>query len=179
MVEGFTGLPGSGKTYYAVKRALEAGKKGIPVWANFKIDLSDSGKNFYRFKDLKEVFHVRKGLIIVDEINLVCPSRFWNKFPPELAYFWSQTRKFELDIIWTSQHIDRVDKIIKEISNYCWVFKSLPFGLHIANKFLPEHVTKEKRECYDRIFFRIDKNIAKCYNTYEAIELTDNLKSKA
>jgi zona occludens toxin (predicted ATPase) len=177
MVEGFTGLPGSGKTYYAVKRAIEADQKDVEIWSNFKIDLPNNSVN--RFRDLKEVFNVRKGLIIIDEINLVCPSRFWNKFPPELAYFWSQTRKFELDIIWTAQHVDRVDKIIKEISNYCWVFKKLPFGFHIANKFLPEHINKEKREIYERNFFRIDKNIANCYNTYEIIELTENLRTKA
>lgn len=174
MVEGFTGLPGSGKTYYAVKRAIEADLKGLEVWANFKIDLP-SGE-LHRFINLKDVFHVRKGLIIIDEINLVCPSRFWNKFPPELAYFWSQTRKFELDIIWTAQHVDRVDKIIKEISNYCWVFKRLPFGFHIGNEFLPEHVTKEKRDLIDRIVFRINKKIANCYNTYEIIDLASNLK---
>ena len=173
MVEGFTGLPGSGKTYFAVKRALEADKKGIPIWSNFKIDLPNNKVN--RFRDLKEVFHVRKGLIIIDEINLVCPSRFWNKFPPQLAYFWSQTRKFELDIIWTAQHIDRVDKIIKEISNYCWVFKKGMFGIHVGLQFLPEHVTKEKRETYDKVFFRIKKSIADNYNTFEIIELADNL----
>lgn len=169
MVEGFTGLPGSGKTYYLAKLGLEAIKQGRIVYANFKLE----GANY--FSNLKDVFQIRKGVILVDEINLSCASRFWNKFPPELAYFWSQTRKMELDIYWSAQHIDRVDKIVREISNFAWTMKKLPFGFFIAREFLPEHITKEKRICFDTRFFRLKKKIYSKYNTYELISLPDYL----
>jgi len=169
MVQGYTGLPGSGKTYLLAKRASEAMKKKRPVYANFGL----AGAKHYA--KLNDVFEVRKGVILVDEINLVCPSRFWNKFPPELAYFWSQTRKMELDIFWTAQHIDRVDKIIREISNYVWWCRQFPFGIHRAKCYLPEQIGKEKALCYDSEWFKIDKKIAEIYNTYEILGLPSHL----
>jgi len=94
MVIGFVGLPGSGKTYYVTKLALDDIKKGIKVYSNFYIvgatmydDLETvltsiekeitleqgsfvaSGKPFYDFKPTKTT-------VIIDEINLVCPARF-------------------------------------------------------------------------------------------------------
>lgn len=172
MVEGFTGLPGSGKTYYLTKLGLEALKQGRKVYANFKIE----GANY--FQNLTDVFNLTEGVILVDEINLSCASRFWAKFPPELAYFWSQTRKFKLDIYWTAQHIDRVDKIIREITNYAWTIKKLPFGIFLARQFLPEHITKEKRYCYQNKFFILNKKIYTKYNTYELIKLPDYLTKR-
>lgn len=180
MVEGFTGLPGSGKTYYLAKLGIEALKDGRQVYANFKLE----GAQY--FQDLSEVFSVRKGVILVDEINLVCASRFWNKFPPELAYFWSQTRKMELDIYWTAQHIDRVDKIVREISNWVWYLRW--FGLrnkknsdykttffYRARCYLPEQINKEKKQVFDSRYFRTKKEIYSKYNTYEMIALPDYL----
>jgi len=169
MVEGFCGLPASGKTYFLAKKGQDAIKKGLPVYANFKLE----GAHYYR--ELKEVFSVRNGLILVDEINLLCPARFWNSFPPELAYFWSQTRKMQLDIYWTAQHPDRVDKIIKEISNWVWLIRNF-YGLRIASCYLPEQVNKEKKFCFGQEFFIIDKRIATSYNTYEIIDLPSHLK---
>lgn len=165
MVEGFTGLPGSGKTYFLTKISLERLKKKQPVFANFHIP----GVSYYQ--NLREIFTVRKGLILVDEINLVCPSRWWNKFPPELAYFWSQTRKFGLDIYWTSQHIDRVDKIIREISNYVWWIKKFPFGIRNARQYIPEHINKEKRQCFSSKWFKISSKIYKSFDTFEPIKI--------
>lgn len=171
MVEGFTGLPGSGKTYLLAQMGQMALKKGRHVYANFKLD----GATY--FSELSEVFSVREGLILVDEINLVCPSRWWNKFPPQLAYFWSQTRKFKLDIYWSAQHIDRVDKIIKEISNYVWYIWMLPFKFRFAKQYLPEKIGKEKARSYSIKVFRISKKRAMCFNTYEIINLPERFRN--
>jgi len=163
MVEGFTGLPGSGKTYYATQKALNALRQGQPVYSNFDII------GARRYSKLQEVLAVRNGVIIVDEINLVCPSRFWNSFPPELAYFWSQTRKFGLDIFWTSQHVDRVDKIIREISNYVWHIRSWPLGWKSANCYIPEQIHKEKAKPVAGEIFRPSAKIWDNYDTYQEI----------
>jgi len=162
-VEGFVGLPGSGKTYWVSKLGLDAIKKGVKVYANYKLE----GATYY--EDLSEVCDVEKGIIIVDEINLTCPSRWWDRFPPQLAYFWSQTRKLQLDVYWTAQHQDRVDKIVREISNWIWKINQLPFGFRVMTRYLPEQINKVKREAFGRKFFRIDKRVFKYYNTYEKI----------
>jgi len=168
MVEGYTGLPGSGKTYLLARDGIEAMRKKRPVYANFSL------RGAEKYKKLNEIFHVRSGVILVDEINLVCPSRWWNRFPPELAYFWSQTRKMSLDIYWSAQHIDRVDKIVREISNFAWWCQKMPFGIHWAKCYLPEHISREKKDCFGHKIFTIDKKIASCYNTYELLDPTFN-----
>lgn len=164
MVEGIVGLPGAGKTYYISKIGLEAIKKGRKVYANYKLE----GSTYYN--DLSEVCNVEDGLILVDEINLTCPSRWWDRFPPKLAYFWSQTRKLKLDIYWTAQHQDRVDKIVREISNYIWKINNLIGGYRVMTEYLPEQINKAKREVIARRFFHINKEIFKHYNTYERIK---------
>lgn len=173
MVIGYTGLPGSGKTYRAVQYAVEAMQAGREVYANFNI----TGSN--KFKNLEEIFHVRKGVIIIDEINLVCPSRFWASFPPELAYFWSQTRKMGLDIIWTAQHHDRVDKIVREISNWIWVHYHQIWKIHTRYCFLPEHVGKENKKPYYFETFLIKKKIYKNYDTFQMIDISDHIGNQS
>lgn len=167
MVEGFVGLPGSGKTYWLARKGLEAIKEGKSVYANFSLT------GAIRFTTLNELKGVRKGVILIDEINLSAPSRLWNKLPAWLLYFWSQTRKFQLDIYWTAQNMDRVDKVVREISNFVWYFKQLPFGFHWARKFQPEEVNKTIRDCLEHKLFRIDKKIYMHYNTYEIIEIEE------
>lgn len=171
MVEGIVGLPGSGKTYWLSQIGLEAIKKNRPVYANYKL----KGANYYT--DLKQVMEVEKGVILIDEINLICPSRWWDRFPPKLAYWWSQTRKMELDVYWTSQHQDRVDKIVKEITNYIWEMRKLPFNFRIANCYLPEQIGKAKRERFGTKFFWLNKKVWENFNTYERIEVAKSVNS--
>lgn len=172
MVEGFFGLPGSGKTYFLSLIGLKAIKDGRKVFANFKL----TGAEY--FCDIFEVINIRKGVILIDEINLSFPSRIWDRLPPQFLYFWSQTRKMELDIYYSSQHPDRVDKVIKEISNWAWWVYKLPFRFHMAKKFLPEHINKEKRKNYQMKLFRRNKETQEAYNTMELIQLPEHLLAK-
>lgn len=164
MVEGFCGLPGAGKTYWISKLGLEAIKKGRKVYANFSL----KGAEYY--SDLRDLFEIRNGLILVDEINLLCPSRWWDRLPPHLAYFWSQTRKQQLDIYWTAQHPDRVDKIVREISNWIWLIRKLPFNCRFLEQYLPEQVNKVKKVNFGFKVFYINKGVYSRYNTYERVE---------
>lgn len=171
MVEGFVGLPGSGKTYWISRLGLEAIKKGRKVYSNFKLE----GATYY--KDLMDILDVSEGVILVDEINLVCPSRWWDRFPPKLAYWWSQTRKNQLDVYWTAQHQDRVDKIVKEITNYIWEIHRLPFRLRSMACYLPEQIGKVKRESFGFRFFVLSPKIWSHFNTYERIDIAKNLSA--
>jgi Zonular occludens toxin (Zot). len=164
MVQGICGLPGSGKTYYLAKIGREAIKKGREVYANFSL------KGAKPYTDLRQLADVREGLILVDEINLLCPSRWWDRFPPNLAYFWSQTRKNQLDLWWSSQHIDRVDKIVREISNWVWEVRKVGF-IFLMVCYLPEQLGKAKRTNFGIKVFPLTKKVYQDYNTYERIEV--------
>jgi len=169
MVEGFCGLPGSGKTYILAKIGLKAIKNKRKVYANFKL----TGAQY--FDDIFSIINIREGVILIDEINLSFPSRIWEKLPPQFLYFWSQTRKMGLDIYYTSQHPDRIDKVPKEISNWIWWVKKLPFKFHIGSKYLPENINKEKRKNYQFMLFRRNKKTQNAYNTMEIVHLPKHL----
>lgn len=177
MVEGFIGLPGSGKTYLLAKRGLEDIQKGKEVWANFHLE----GAKY--FSKLPEVIsYIRKKLlakekikmtILIDEINLSFPSRMWAKVPGWVLYFWSQTRKFGLDIYYTSQSFKRVDTVIREITNFVWIVQPFLFGYRRASMIVPEDVEIQKKDIIERNYFRLDKKVFSKYNTYEILELTE------
>lgn len=177
MVIGIVGLPGSGKTYLLAKKGLEDIKKGKEVYANFHLE----GAKY--FSKLTEIINLIKNklrnkeeikmTILIDEINLSFPSRMWNKIPGWVLYFWSQTRKFGLDIYWTSQAFARVDKVIREISNYIWIVKPLPFRIRVASQIVPEDMEHVKKQILERQFFVFDKKIYSKYNTYEILELQE------
>lgn len=168
MVEGFVGLPGSAKTYSLVVKGLEALSKNRPVYANFSL------QGAIYFQKISDILQVRNGVILIDEINLSFPSRMWNKVPGWVLYYWSQTRKFGLDIYYTSQSLKRVDTVIREVSNYTWVCKKLPFGFYMRSKFVPEELESAKRLVLDRKFFRLDKSVYTKYNTFEILEISES-----
>jgi len=157
MVEGIVGLPGSGKTYLLAKIGIEDIKKGKEVYANFHLE---GARYFSRLPQVIDIIKYKlvnkqpvKMTILIDEINLSFPSRMWQKIPGWVLYFWSQTRKFGLDIYYTSQSLARVDKVIREISNFVWVVKPLPFGIFMASKILPEEYDKTKTYAIQKFQF--------------------------
>jgi len=186
MIIGITGLPGSGKTYMlACRIGLTKIKQGIPVYANFSLE------GAIRYNDLSEVYNVVNGVILIDEINLLCPSRFWQSFPPELLYMWAQSRKNGLDIYWTSQSEKRADVVIREVTNYVWVCSRLypsmrdntevkktmfPFEFFRASLFVPEEVGLIRRTALETHFFFLNKKLASKYNTYEPVKVAEHLK---
>jgi len=178
MVEGFIGLPGSGKTYLLAKKGIDDLKKGKEVYANFSL------KGAKRFTKLSQVINIIKSkliskekinmTILIDEINLSFPSRMWNKVPGWVLYFFSQTRKFGLDIYYTSQALARVDKVIREISNFVWIVKPILFGWRRASKIMPEDNEKAEKDIFETYWFKIDKKIYSQYDTYEILELEED-----
>lgn len=172
MVEGIVGLPGAGKTYYLSKIGLDAMKKGRKVYANYKL------KGAIYFWEIEELQEIEDGVILIDEINLVASSRDWEELPGEQKYFWSQTRKQKLDIYWTAQHQDRVEKIVREVSNFIWKINILPFGIRVMTKYLPEQINKTKRERFGTRIFTIHKEVFKQYNTWERLKPVSYIAKK-
>lgn len=177
MITGFIGLPGSGKTYLLARQGLKDIADGKEVWANFKLE---GAKHFHKLSDVVAILQVRllrkekiNMTILIDEINLSFPSRMWQKIPGWVLYFFSQTRKFGLDIYYTSQAIDRVEKVIREITNYCWVCKTFFFGWHIAHLIQPEDVDKQNKEVFETDYFRIKPEVYEKYDTYEVLEMQE------
>lgn len=168
MIEGIVGLMGQGKTYLATELALNAIAAGRPVIANYNI------KGAAYARDWQELTEFREGLVVIDEANIWCPSRFWNKLDPRILYYWSQSRKLGLDIIWTAQHEARVDTALREITYRIW--KSRRIGrVFRYTAFVPEEIRKKDRFKMGAKWRWRRQAIMDAYDTLQLVDLGSQL----
>jgi len=169
MITSYVGLPGSGKTYGLVLEALKSIKQGRKVYSNFDIAID----GIVRIKGFSDLVKVRDGLVILDELNLWFPSRLWQSIPPEILSLWAQSRKRGIDLVYSTQHLDRVDKVIREVTNYIIRCNSISiFGLQffIYSTYQPEDWDKQSRKSLGRRIVRFRQSVANLYDTYQIIE---------
>lgn len=108
---GITGLPGAGKSLYAVHLMEKLQARGKRVLSNFHTrgGLSD----FALWNDMKMATN---AACIIDEAQTWFPSRFYKEqSKTELSAF-QQHRKRGLDLYWIAQHEDRVDVALRELT---------------------------------------------------------------
>lgn len=174
MIEGYFGLPGSGKTYWAVqeaKKRLDAGEK---VFANFEMEGAEYYENFSRFLDLKECF------IVLDEAGIWLNARRWKDMPEKVLYRLMESRKYKFDLLYTAQNPEMVETTLRRITNFYWHLRR--FGrreweyrdgrkthrkawFHTASLWEPENYRKKLQKPLYRKYFRIDERVAKLYDT--------------
>lgn len=142
MVRGFIGLMGSGKTYAAVHYAFHARKANphLVVASNIRSLHLPGGECVYiksmpgdMINLIQQMLEMREALrkqglpdrevrrrcallILLDEVNVIMPSRLWDQVPTELLYWLMQTRKLWCDVLYTAQVFDGCDKIVREIT---------------------------------------------------------------
>lgn len=131
VISGVFGLPGSGKSMLLAGCADSALKKkpfrigrnilhtgkynhvltNFPMLGCAQLDFDTLGK-----------YNITDSLILIDEIMMYADSRNFKTFSDDLKFFFSQHRKMNLDIIWTSQNYDDSDKKIRGLTDkyfYC------------------------------------------------------------
>lgn len=123
-IEARLGKMGAGKSFtltYTVWKARLV-RPDMPVYTNMPITLPGSGP-VYALRNLKDFLKARNGLVVIDELNTVLPSRVWKAAPGALLFMFSHARKHGLDIVFTAQHEKRVDTIVRELVTR-WVYVS-------------------------------------------------------
>jgi len=58
----------------------------------------------------------RMTFVVIDEASVAMPSRFFSKIDPFILPFLAESRKFNVEIIFTTQHPSRVDLILRELT---------------------------------------------------------------
>jgi len=183
MIIAYTGLPGSGKTYSLAADCAGVQKKyGLPVYANFAL----AGAHF--FTDLKQVLNVERGVIAIDEMNTLCPAHKWQSIPVEYQNLWTQSRKQDIDLWYTSQRFSKVVESIRSITNYVWEFdwvfgapkprqaKRYRDNFHVANRYEPADMDRVRRKRLERYYFKESKDIYDAYDTKFRIKTPDYLR---
>jgi hypothetical protein len=178
VIEGFIGSPGAGKTYGLTLRAIQAAKKGRPVFANYEID--HKGIEFFTAEQFASL---PAGLVVLDEAHLWFPARRSMRLPSSWLALMSQTRKQGWDVLWSAQHEARVDRVLKDITTWMWLcrqysFTKTPWLFH-AKSWEPEYFRKDGPDGRGpAIWRRFRPEIANAYRTHGRIEVAAHTKDR-
>lgn len=115
MIEGFIGRPGSGKSYFLTQKALREADRDRLVFTNWGV----THPNVYFFTP-DQLLDLPPGLVMIDEAHLWFPARGSLKLPMSWLGGMSQTRKKGWDLIWATQHENRVDAVVKDVTAWFW-----------------------------------------------------------
>lgn len=66
------------------------------------------------------------AVLFLDEMGVLFNSREWQKFPADLGYLVAQGRRLRVDLIYTAQFMDQVDKTIRELTEVAHKVRSWP-----------------------------------------------------
>lgn len=178
MIEGYVGRPGAGKTYTLTERVLRVANSGRPVYVNFPV----KHPNVWVYGP-GDLFDLPPGLVVVDEAHLWFPARAALRLPVEWLAELSQTRKRGWDLIWSAQHESRVDRVIRDVTNWIWVCSAwLSWAGHPAffkaTAYEPEYMRVKQRAGVTtwRVY---RQRVADAYDTLGRIESAEHLRSKA
>lgn len=133
----------------------------------------------------------RRGLIVlVDEVGVIMPARFWQSFPVDLIYTLSQSRKMGIDFIYTAQDIEQVDSILRRLTQWVYKVRAVPAPtlerresgrrpwFFVRDQWRPATVDKEgKRIARQRIRYRRAWEL--CYDTDELVRPPANIGKRA
>lgn len=118
-IYGFLGLPGQGKTMALTYVLNEYRKKygdDIYICTNYFFEGQDFA--FEHWEQLLQQYD--KPLVVAwDEVQNEFNSRNFKNFPTALLTLLTQNRKGNgIQILYTAQRFDRVDKVFRELTNY-------------------------------------------------------------
>lgn len=152
----------------------------IEVDENRYFELDDYNRFYDRNNDK---FYEKKhqGIIFgFDEIHLTFASQNWKSCPENMLEYISQQRKFRKHIIASSQVFTRIDKKLREQTNFVIECKSLFGGRWILNRYFhtAEYIAngekmdkgKNKRKRAKRYSFIAYDKIRNLYDTYQVMK---------
>jgi hypothetical protein len=176
VIEGIVGYPGQGKTYYALDRAKrEMSKKtkhypnGRPVYCNFAIEGTKPITP-------ETMFDIESGaLVIIDEAQNWFGSRNWQQFGNRYMEFFSQTRKKQYTLLWISQDVSSVDKMIRDRTHLIHETRSIGSGIfgrplyfRVTTYYGAKNLGKSQHWASNKwVWFK--KAVAESYDTTEII----------
>jgi zona occludens toxin len=158
MFIGYTGTPGAGKTYEAVRKIIDNLRMGRVVFTNIDgmnapeclemikcvTGLNDCGlaDHLFFFEDwqLEEFWnHVIPGsLIVLDEVQNIFSSREWQSQKNISFNAWASTHRHHgYDVVLITQSIMRIDTAVRALVEWTYCFRKVNFfGSLFTKKYL-------------------------------------------
>jgi len=119
MISGFIGDIGGGKTASMVKEVYIKYLQGRKIYSNIKLNFPYTPITRDNLQEMATGgFNLNNGVLVLDEIHIYIDSRTsMSKSNRIITYFALQTRKVGVDLYYTTQYIDQVDKRIRNLTN--------------------------------------------------------------
>ncbi len=197
MITGFVGVPGSGKSYEAVKKVLETIKLGRKVYTNIegleKPECKIAIQGYCNVTDYQlEVclnhldenqarefwLHCEPGsLILIDEVHKLFSNRNWASEENKGFTEWASTHRHEgFDVVLITQSLEKIDKHARSLIEYTFLFSKVNFlGSLVSKTYIcyiyhgDEHIGKPMSK-NKRTY---DVDIFPCYNSYVADDVQE------
>ena len=121
---GLVGDKGSGKTLFLRALAQEFHNEKLNVYANFQIfGIDYTHINFTYLADLPD--NLRDGVILLDEAQMGLDAYKWyDKQSTKLSKLFTQLRKRNLEIVYSTQRWPTVNYRVRDITDYIFAFEA-------------------------------------------------------
>jgi zona occludens toxin (predicted ATPase) len=198
MIVAYVGSVGSGKTLNMVWDCMNSMYHGRHVISNTPIE-GIMDPIFMKQKKIKAEFipngdkfkhalaYRENCTFALDEAAVYLPNYFWNKLPEEFIVKFAQNRKYNTDILYTTQGFGMAVSRLRELTQI--VYKCFPTRVlfrkcYVAKRFDPAFFRGEQtQKKYDR-FFRgqrtlypsQQKRIFKAYDTLYVVDSSATMK---
>jgi hypothetical protein len=127
------------------------------------------------FRGWEQFAELEDAVVIIDECHLYAPSNKTVVFPDVARFKLSQARKFRLDVYWCSQHENRVNSVLKDLTNMIYICNSWYSGWWFSAKGYEPEKMRRKNQHLDRKGYRFDLGVAELYDTLEVLAADDHL----
>lgn len=201
MIYLFSGTPGSGKSLHTAEWIYWRLKRGKEIIANFEIDTTKIPKCKGKFTTLDNMeltpnylrdyfdnwllthkFKEGEILLIIDESQILFNARSWNvKGREDWLKFFTNHRKYAMDIILVAQFDRMLDRQIRSLVEYEYIhrkvgnyglggkFLSLASG---GNLFVSVNMWYPIKERIGSSFFKAHKKYFRIYDSYKKFDET-------
>jgi len=125
MITVITGLTGSGKTWLMSRMMLKEWKRKTDIYTNFPLNFPNDNERVYRWHALAEIYHIKNGVIAIDEGQKLFDARLWPLLPESFKEKISSHRHHFVDIITTTQDLGQIDVYVRRNIHELYKCKSI------------------------------------------------------
>lgn len=161
MLIGFMGKMGTGKTMAMTALATKISHdQKVPIYANYEVKgMKD------RIKFMSEIWNLDDCILLLDEIWLTMDSREWgNQSNIKMTRFINQTRKKNIMVMYTTQHISQVEMRVRNATDI------LVYCEKKAGKHSQQYIDYQYGTIGKKLTIKDPSVIYPLYNTYEVLQ---------
>lgn len=197
MIIALVGTPGSGKTFFGVKKILDNIKLGKKIYTNIdgldKPECREAIKTYCNIDDFQletclnhlsedQVLEFwdhcdRESVVVLDEVHKYFSNRDWNSEKNKHFTEWASTHRHEgFDVVLITQDIEKVDKHARSLIEWTYFFRKLnQLGKALETRYIcyAYQDDNHKGTPLSKEIKKYDPKVFRCYKSYVADDIQE------